>query len=313
MAIKKSINSVQIVGTLKEINLSREGVAKRQIGRKGSEKTVDCNRISKTEFKNPAFVIEVNGNPVEVDVSWGVDEKYIDKDGNVADNPKYKTLETILSTYVVGETRVKVDGSLAPNEYVAQDGEWKEYVQKIELFTMTSTNVPSDDYAEGSISGIIGGRTPIIVNEEETGKIKLAMQTFNYAGALVPMTFVVPADLADAFEDMYETNSQAKLDFAVVTVQHGAKTTEPTGFGRKSKRVAGYTTTEFQVIGGDEPFEEENEYFVNDDDRANAYEERQVMIARRKADKGVKTAPTTVKGSANAAVGNPFGNIESPF
>lgn len=324
MAVKKSINSVQIVGTLKEMNISKVGVAKRDIGKKGSPKEVQCNRFEKTEFKNPAFVIEVNGNPVEVDVSFGVNEKYLDKDGKEAENPKYKTLETITSTYVCGETRVKVDASLAPNEYVGQDGEFKVYAPKVEMFTMTSSNVPEEDYAEGAISGIVGARVDEFVNEEETGRKKLTLHTFDYKGSISPFTFIIPADLVDDFDNIYETNSQAKLDFAVVTVQHGAKTTETTGFGRKSKRTAGYTTTEYQIIGGDEPFEEENEYFVQPEDVASANDEREVMIAKRKADKAQKSqnGGATVKGSAANATSNPFGGdsnkgtsipVESPF
>ena len=323
MAIEKSINSVQIVGTIKEINISKVGVADREIGKNDSKRTVKCNRYEKSDFKNPAFVIEVNGNPVEVDVSWGVDEKYVDKDGETADNPKYKTLETITNTYVLGETRVKVDANLVPNEYVGQDNEYKIYAPKVELFTMTSSNVPDEDYAEGAISGIIGARVDEFVNEEETGRKKLTLHTFDYRGAISPFTFIVPADLADDFDDFYETNSQAKLDYAIVTVQHGAKqSTEQTGFGRKSKRTSGYTTTEYQIIGGDEPFDEENKYFVSAEDVASANDAREVMIAKRKADKANKTqsgGTKSVKGSAANVASNPFGGtgtsvpVESPF
>ena len=310
--MKKSINSVQIVGTLKEINLSREGVQTRQIGY-SDKKTVQCNRISKTEFKNPAFTIDVNGHIVEVDVSWGVDEKTVDKDGNVIDNPKYKTLETVLNTYECGSTRVKVDGTIAANEYVTTEGEYKTLAPKVELFTITHNNVPDEDYSEGSISGIIAQKRAEFVNEEETGRKFLRVWSFDYKGSTFPVDLVIPADLVDDFENLYETNSQAKLDIEIVTVQHGAKNTTTTGFGRKSKRTAGYTTTEFHVIGGDEPFEEENEYFITPEEVRAANDERDVMIEKRIAkrlEKSNGSTPTVSGASSNV---NPFGGTSNPF
>ena len=322
--VKKSISSMQVVGTLKEINLSKEGVQVREIGKVGNKKKVECNRISKTEFKNPAFIVEVNGNPVEIDVTFGVDEKYIDKDGNVADNPRYKALETILNTYVCGETRAKFDCSINANEYVAQDGQWKTLTPKVEFFSTTHNNVPEEDYAEGAVSGIVANRRPEIVNDNETGRLLVRIWSFDYKGSIYPVDLVVESDLASDFENLYETNSSVRLDVEVKTVQHGAKTaTETTGFGRKAKRTSGYTTTEFQVIGGDEPFEEENEYYITADAVKDGMAEREVMIAKRIADKAnAQSGGTTVKGSAANATFNPFGGdsnkgtsipVESPF
>ena len=306
--VKKSISSMQVVGTLKEINLSREGVSKREIGRNDNKKTVECNRISKTEFKNPAFVIEVNGQPVEVDVTFGVDEKYVDKDGKIADNPKYKALATIIDTFVCGETRVKVDGSINANEYVGQDGQWKTLTPKIEFFSATHSNVPEEDYAEGAVSGIVRSKRPEMKGDDETGRLLVQLMSFDYKGSIYPVDLVVDADLADDFDNMYETNSSVRVDVEVKVVQHGGKTTtETTGFGRKAKRTSGYTTTEFQIIGGDEPFEEENEYFITAEAVKDASAEREVMIAKRIADKQSKSGSSTasVKGASQFADSTP--------
>lgn len=308
--LKRSINAIQVVGTLKEKNLALEGVKEREIG--ADKIKVTCNRISKKEFKNPAFVVESNGMPIEIEVSFGVDEKMVDKDGNVVDNPKFKELTTILDTYVCGETRVKVDGSLTPNEYVDREYNYKTYLPKIEMFHMTSSNVPENDLADGEISGVISKIMPEVKNEEETGRLNVELYSFDYKCATFPVSLTVEADIADDFESYYEPNNSVKIYFEAKTVQHGSPKVSTGGFGRReTNRVSGYTTTEYSVFRGDEPFEEENEYYVDGDTMSTALNERQMMIDERIAKKKAsdeESPKTSTKSPSGAGAGKP-----SPF
>ena len=55
MSNLKSINRVQVVGTLKEMNL--EKITKEV---SFGEKKITCEQFAKKEFKNPMFIVEVN-------------------------------------------------------------------------------------------------------------------------------------------------------------------------------------------------------------------------------------------------------------
>ena len=133
--VKTSINKVQVVGTLLEMNLMEETKEVTLKGANGVEKKVTCRSIGKKEFKNPTFLVEVekkdeDGNVVSTS-NVGIDfysiaEKKLDEHGNIVDNPRFKSMETVFETYLPKvncksdekPTRVKIDGSLRENGYV---------------------------------------------------------------------------------------------------------------------------------------------------------------------------------------------------
>ena len=320
--IKQSMSGVQVVGTLKEINLSRTGVKKRELGKKGSGKFVECNSIGKTVYQNAAFTVDVNGSLVEVDIRFDINEKKLDKDGNIVDNADYKAFETMIDTYKCGETRIKVDGNVSPKEYVSKkDGKFHTYAPKITVFKVTSTNVPETDCVEGTVTGILRSHMPEVVNEEETGRIKAQIMSFDYTGNIYPIDLIVPAkgvddegeefDLAEAFEEYFKTNDHVLLNVTAVTVQHGTTQKKSVGIGRSSKRTTGYTTQELQVVGGsvivtdtddDEYDANLAEYLVSTEDVKTALENRDKMIVEKEMEKSASApAPTaSVKGSASS-------------
>lgn len=316
--IKQSINKVQIVGTLKEINAK---VEKKEVTLKNGnkEKVATCSQISKSEFRNPMFTVEVNGNDIGIDF-FPTAEKKLDENGAIIDNPRYKSLETILNTYVpkskdsVNATRVKVDGNVRLNEYV--DGstfDWKSYMG-INGFTMSSNGVPQEDSAEAQVSGVIGNIAPEVIGEDETDRLIVTLYTFDNQGIVSPMKFVIEEDLASDFNSFYEIGDNAKLDYEIITKQVGrpkADTNEG-GFGRKkSNIISGFSVTEYSITYGYDPMDEENELFVSVDDVKEALNVREIMIEKKIAEK--KENPSTTssaspKGaSAKSSGSNPFG------
>ena len=308
----KSINRVQVVGTLKEMNL--EKITKEvSLG----EKKVTCGQFAKKEFKNPMFVVEVNGNDVGVDF-FPVSEKKLDENGKVVDNPKFKAMETVLSTYVPkskdteNATRVKIDGTLRANEYVDKNTfEFKSF-PSLNGFQISSTNVPAEDIADCEISGVIKNIYKEVRgdNEEETGRLKVDfLYVDSYAGAIYPTTFLVESDLADDFEQFYEVGQSVKLYYEILVKQIGQKKVASGGFGRRESHiVSGYSITEYSVFRGDEPFEEENDYYISVEKVKELLEERDVMIENK-----IKEAKTGASGTvANTTVKKtPFGDSES--
>lgn len=321
--IKQSINKVQIVGTLKEINAK---VEKKEVSLKSGsvEKKVTCSQISKAEFRNPMFTVEVNGNDIGIDF-FPTAEKKLDENGAIIDNPRYKSLETILNTYVpkskdsVNATRVKVDGNVRLNEYA--DGntfEWKSYMG-INAFTMSSSGVPQEDSAEAQVSGVIGNIAPEVIGEDETDRLIVTLYTFDNQGVVSPMKFVIEEDLANDFNSFYEIGDNAKLDYEIITKQVGRPKADVNegGFGRKkSNIISGFSITEYSITYGYDPMDEENELFVSVDDVKEALNVREIMIEKKIAEKKenpstTSSSPSPKGASAKSSGSNPFGGGSS--
>lgn len=315
--VKNSINRLQVVGTLLETNMEIVENADVTLRGNGVEKKVKCKQIAKKEFKNPMFLIQSNGMDIGVDF-FAVNEKKLDENGNVVDNPRYKSFETVYNTYIPksscanGETptRVKVDGTLRANEYVDKNSfEFKSFMG-INGFQITSTSVPEDDIAEGELSGVIHTINHETKGEDgdETGRLKVCMYTFDNQGNTTPANFIVESDLADAFEDLYELGDSVKLYFEVNMRQVGQKKTTSGGFGRReSNMVSGYTVTEYSIFRGDNPFEEENEYYISVEQVKQALAERDIMIANKineKKAEGGKSAPSKAFGNPATSSNN---------
>lgn len=275
MSIKKSINSFQIVGTLDEINLE---VEEKEVVLKGNgtEKKVTCDVISKKDFKNPAVTVSTTcGGVVGVDF-FPTYAKKIDDNGKVVDNPRFKSLLAVFD-FVPKETRVKVDASLNVNEYVNDKEEYIS-IPRLNAFAISHSNVPEDDCTDGDLSGIIKSIKDEVRNEEETGRKIVEFYHFDYNGATLPISLVVSEDLADDFENIYEVGSACLLNVEVVSRQVGAKK-QTGGFGhRDTKKISGFTVTEFSVFNGQDPYEEESEHYVSKEDFKKALSERKIMI-----------------------------------
>lgn len=326
--LKQSINRVQINGTLSEINLrvvEKEVELKRNKEDKGTK--VKCKVVEKVEFKNPAFVVEVNGNPIEIEyfgVNFGVAEKRLDENGEIIDNKNFKSLETIISNYnpkVGGNselepTRVKVDGKIGLNEYVSTnknpEGDYISITQ-ITAFGISSSGVSEEDSADAEISGVVYKVGHEVKNDEETGRLNIELISIGYGDVAEPYKFVVESDLADDFESFYEVGSSVKIYYEIISKQIGAVRNQTSGgFGRRNAKItSGYRITEYSVFSGEEPFEEEYEYYVSVDTIKEKLEEREVMIANKikaKLEEPSNTNTSSPKGaSANSNNPSPFG------
>lgn len=327
--IKASINNAQVIGELLEMNLEEITKEVTLKGANGVEKKVTCQQMAKKDFKNPMFLVDVKGNAIGVDF-FPASEKKLDENGQIIDNPNFKSLKTVLENYIPknnakdGEvpTRVKIDGILSANEYVNKDTYEFKSITQVNGFRITSTGVPEEDSADCEISGIIRSIIPETKGEdaEETGRLKVELYTFNRNAETTPFTFIVEADLADDFNSFYEAGQSVKLYYEIITKQVGAKKSTTGGFGRReSHMVSGFSVTEYSVFRGDEAFDEESEYYINPEDMKQALNERDIKIDNMvKTTKENKDKPkSSPKGaSSSGAKANPFGSAstkKSPF
>ena len=313
--VKQSLNKIQCVGNVSELNFKVE-TKEVTLDPNGKKVKVTCKTIGKQDFRNPNITVECNikdddGN-VKTSIVGGsffqTHEKKLDDKGKVIDNPRFKAIETIMG-YVPKETRVKLDGSLTVNEYATEQGDWKSFAQ-INAFQCSSTGVPEDDYAQGEMTCIIRNIRPEIIkkgdDEEETGRLLLEVYHFDKQGKASPANLVVAKELSDDVTDLYKNGDSVKLEYDVTTKQigGGTKAVKSGGFGSKeSKIVSGFTITEYSVFRGEEPFEEENQYFIPLDTMKSAMKAREVMIEQMKkeAKEGKKGQTTEKKGLGNKA------------
>jgi hypothetical protein len=320
--IKQSVNKVQIVGTLQELNFTVEN-SEVELTNGKTKKKVTCQTIKKADFKNPNLTVEVkpvddDGN-VRYTSTIGVNfypthDKKLDENGAIVDNPRFKALQTIME-YKPKETRVKIDGTLNANEYgTSKDGgktfEFASFPQ-INAFQVTSNGVPDDDMAEGELTGIIRSikdetRTKND-EQEETGRKIVEFYSFDRNGKTTPQNLIVEKDLADDFEDIYETGQSCKLYYEIIARQVGGqKRKTKAAFGsRESKIVDGFNVTEYSIFRGDEPFEEENEYYIDMDAMKQAMKERDnykdtiIADAKKRATEKNSGTGTTKRGLGN--------------
>lgn len=255
----KRLNRVQIVGTLVETgNLKFDKDAEN----KSNSKIVGA--IVRNDYKKPAFVIDVNGNKIGVNTMITYKQKVDKETGKIVDNDRFKALQTIME-YEVG-TRVKVDGQIQIGTPYAGKNGVVETVD-VTMFSMSSTSVPEEDSAEGKVSGIIKAINNEEVNDEETGRLLVDFWIMNYDGTVSPFPLVVEEDIANGFEETYDAGDSVILDYDIVTKQVGGKKAESASFGRKeSKIVSGYSKTEYSVFNGENPIDDESDYYIDPDD-----------------------------------------------
>ena len=312
--VKQSLNKTQLVGTISELNFKVE-TKEVTLDPNGKKVKVTCKTIGKQDFKNPNITVECNikdddGNVKTIVVGgnfFQTHEKKLDDKGKVVDNPRFKAIETIMG-YTPKETRVKLDGSLTVNEYATEQGDWKSFMQ-INAFQCSSSGVPEDDYAQGEMTCIIRNIKPEIIkkgdDEEETGRLLMEVYHFDNQGKAYPANLVVAKELADDVNEIWSKGDSVKLEYDITTrtIGGGTKQVKSGGFGSKeSKIVSGFTVTEYNVFRGDEPFEEENQYYISAETIKSAMKAREVMIEQLKKEKKEGTnKPTEKKGLGNKA------------
>ena len=220
----------------------------------------------------------------------------VDKEnGGLKDNPRFKALETVMG-YEKG-TRVIVNGSFAENGYVNKQGEWSSRTQ-VQSFSISSSNVPTEDSTDGKISGIVKNIKEETVNDEETGRLLVELYSVNYDGSVFPINLVVGEELASDFEDLYSKGDSVMLDVELKTKTVGAKKSDSKrAFGkRESKVVEGYTTVEISVFGGEEAIDDdESQYKIDIDKFKKAMSDREVMINAKKEEARNGDSDTTSK------------------
>lgn len=293
MSRKKSINSVVIEGTLAEVgNL----VYDKKMRNKNNDKLVGA--ITRKDFKKPAFVIDVNGQKIGINTMPAYKDK-VDKDSKkIVENDRFKAMQKVME-YEVG-TRVKINGSISSGSpYMGKNGVVEPI--SVNMFSMSSTSVGDEDYAEGKASGYIKTIKPETrgEDEDETGRLLVELWMYNnYDNSVAPFTLVVNEDLSEDFENIYSDGDNAVLNFDIITRQVGGKKTKNAFGKRESKIVGGYSVTEYSIFGGEAPMDDESEYYIDEDDFKKMFKAHKQKCEEAKNAKPNDETPKRGLGSA---------------
>lgn len=276
--LKQSKNNGLIVGTLSEKAL--EIVDAEQNGKK-------CKAI------RGKLAIETDKGTFEVQAY----QKSLTTKGEA--NGMYESLYKVMEEYKDKTTgnpdTVKCKVNISVNDYANKRGEIST-TTRIRLNgcnRVDSAEFNTDIDLEGYIDAII----PETKNEEETGRLLVKFMMTDYSGNAQPFELVVGEDLASDFEDMYSVGDCALL-YCELTMTHvgGAPSGKKAAFGRKANVVSGFDKFEIIVVGGEEPYDVEDDdydgFVLTKKDVKNLKADREVLLesilAKAKEESGEK-------------------------
>ena len=283
--LKALKNTVDVIGRVKEVNL--------ELGT-----TRDGNENLKG---NVVVLVEenVNGEARSHDIRVRVYSNKFKRDGNI--NGLYTGYETVMNEYKsiadVGDKKeadlVHVQGLLELNEYISQDGTKRSSNQVSGKFF---NRITTDDVKRGrgpkavaTVEAVVEGiKDELDQDGLPSGNKKLSAFNVDFFGELrenskpvIPFEAIVPENLADAFDDLYETGDTGKFSLKINNYAEEATeedVQEVSGFGSTEglSEVKRNFVNNLEVIGGTEAYQEPRAY--NDEQIAEAKQFRQKAI-----------------------------------
>lgn len=283
--LKALKNTVDVIGRVKEVNLE-----------------LGTTRDGKENIKGNVVVLveeNVNGEARSHDIRVRVYSNKFKRDGNI--NGLYTGYETVMNEYKsiadVGDKKeadlVHVQGSLELNEYISQDGTKRSSNQVNGKFF---NRITTDDVkkrrgpkAVATVEAVVEGiKDELDQDGLPSGNKKLSAFNVDFFGELrenskpvIPFEAIVPENLADAFDDLYDTGDTGKFSLKINNYAEEATeedVQEVSGFGSTEglSEVKRNFVNNLEVIGGTEAYQEPRAY--NDEQIAEAKQFRQKAI-----------------------------------
>lgn len=283
--LKALKNTVDVIGRVKEVNLE-----------------LGTTRDGKENIKGNVVVLveeSVNGETRSHDIRVRVYSNKFKRDGNI--NGLYTGYETVMNEYKsiadVGDKKeadlVHVQGSLELNEYISQDGTKRSSNQVSGIFF---NRITTDDVkkrrgpkAVATVEAVVEGiKDELDQDGLPSGNKKLSAFNVDFFGELrenskpvIPFEAIVPENLADAFDDLYDTGDTGKFSLKINNYAEEATeedVQEVSGFGSTEglSEVKRNFVNNLEVIGGTEAYQEPRAY--NDEQIEEAKQFRQKAI-----------------------------------
>lgn len=246
-------NSSKFVGTVSEIALTEQkGSIKGENG-----KDISCNIILGN------VVIENKNGTFPLRVYCASKTKQGEK------NKMYEGYQTIMKSYIT-KLMVSKDPSLGTadfvscrtrtrlNDFVGRNGELVHSI-RIDLNGMRRIT-DGEETSAVDMEGVIIKILPEKKGEKETGRLEIEFLNVAYGGVAHPYTAFVPEDLADDFMDIYKVGDTCALCFELKSTTQKKQEVKKAAFGKIINTNDEYERLELVVVGGEAPYEEDDEY-----------------------------------------------------
>lgn len=303
-ALRQLQNTVEIVGTLKSINLEKKVSKKNNHYVKGNL-VVE----SKTDGKIQETKVEV----------------FIMKSSKL-----YKGIETVMREYKALDSlkadevadRISVTGELVLNEYINAQNHLVSYNQvKGVFFNRLTPENDRPDKAIASVEVVVESFVPLLDSENlPTGDYSVNAFNVAYGPTIVELkNTIVKADLAQSFMDLYQPNSTGRITFQlnnyaevkeveveVPQTQHGFGSTETVDTFEAKNYV-----NNIQVIGGDLPYMEPKAFTPEEIEEAKRLRSLAIQELSSSAPETPQSEPTGFGSNGNTQ--QPAESTEDPF
>lgn len=253
--LNRSEQSFRAIGLVNELNLIREDCEIKVRDNDGND-----NGTMQGERIRGKIALRM-GNAIK---TFDVFVPSITGRGN--DNPLWKNAEAMLdlNPEIGGDKNedpslVVITGRVAQNDYMNRG----ELVSNLRWnVARVSTRVSEDDVHGCTLHGnfFIRSIRPEVVNEEETGRLNVALVAVDYGASPIIINAIATEDIADDFNDIYEAGQTAMLFIESETEHVGqkAENNKKLAFGNKGKvpTANGYDRETLLIAGGEDPLEE---------------------------------------------------------
>lgn len=280
MAIEGTYANLQVVGTLKTMNLEAR---KSNSGKD----MINGNIVVQVEDVEKGVINNINIKAIEM--------KENNYNGEVTENKRYKGLQTIMEEYktidadgLESADTVSVSGNVSINDYVGQNG----LVSRVQfnLNYMNRVDTKTAQKAEFSAKMVLVKFSPVLDEEQlPVSPAAEAVEAYMVNGSkarpkVTPLNLIIHEDdkgTLEGFKSLYTENSTGELlikinNYPDTTKQEEVEDTGFAGFGKKIEpRVFKNFVNELEIIGGNMPLEEGLGYSLE--------EIQEIINMRRKA------------------------------
>ena len=153
---------------------------------------------------------------------------------------------------------VSVEGSVAVNDYVGQDGNVKTSLRW--RVSRASTKVEEDEPTGTTLKAtlFLKAMKHESRNDNETGRLLVTFYGVDGMGACFPVNAIVDKDIAEDFEQGYEIGMTIPCDFELVSRHIGGKSSGKKKLGRAAEvsTFQSFDIQELMLVGGDDEVEE---------------------------------------------------------
>jgi len=274
--MRETVSDLVLIGTLKEkssLNVKNNIEILNKTFEDGTTYSVARGRI----------VMESNGGEYSLDIYIQDHFAVLNDNGKHKGNKYYGGIADVANIELGTKLEIEIKTDRF-NDYRNKRGT----VSSIDCFKVKNIKVVADDIDdkfEGKIEGVIGKILPEIVNEEETGRLKVEFIGINYKDEALPHNLYVSEDLKNDFEIECKVGDTTMFYIEIKSQSYGApEQPRNGGFGRKIEVKNGFTRAEWTIVGSEKSYDDDmvnksgESLIIDPKDVQKALEERAVKL-----------------------------------